>query len=170
MTNPRDFDSYDKLILPGVGAARSAMDQLRESGFIESIKRFRKPILGICLGLQLFSDFSEEGDVECLSLIPGNVLKFDVDLFGLKVPQIGWNKVSICKNDPIFDGVADGEFFYFVNSFYMETDEKYVLGQTLYGISFASVVRSGNYWATQFHPEKSGEIGLKLLNNFCLKC
>lgn len=168
LMNPGDVNLYDKFILPGVGAAKSAMFELNRLGFVDIIKDLKKPVLGICLGLQLLSDFSEEGDVKCLSVIPGVVKKFDST--ALKVPQVGWNRVFVRKNDPIFDGISDGEFFYFVNSFYLQTNDEYVLGETLYGENFPSVVRSENFWATQFHPEKSGDIGSKLLNNFCLKC
>ncbi|HPU94739.1 MAG TPA: imidazole glycerol phosphate synthase subunit HisH [Candidatus Gracilibacteria bacterium] len=170
LSNPGSLNIYDKLILPGVGAAKSAMTQLQENGFVEPLKSFKKPILGICLGLQLFSDFSEEGGVDCLSVIPGVVRRFDFVDRELKVPQIGWNKVFLKKNDSLFDGIQSGEFFYFVNSYYLQTSEDFVIAKTSYGIDFASVVRKENFFATQFHPEKSGEVGLKLLNNFCLKC
>lgn len=174
LSNPNNLKDYDKVILPGVGAAKSAMKELKERKFENFIRNLKVPFLGICLGLQLLSDFSEEGDVKCLSVIPGKVKKFD---FGsgalrrsLKVPQIGWNKVSFCKKDLLFDGMQDGEYFYFVNSYYLETRDEYVLGKTSYGVDFASVVRKGNFWAAQFHPEKSGEVGLKLLYNFCTRC
>ncbi len=170
LSNPGSLNMYDKLILPGVGAAKSAMTQLQKNGFVEVLKSFKKPILGICLGLQLFSDFSEEGGVDCLSVIPGVVRRFDFVDRELKVPQIGWNKVFLKKNDSLFDGIQSGEFFYFVNSYYLQTSEDFVIAKTSYGIDFASVVRKENFFATQFHPEKSGEAGLKLLNNFCLKC
>jgi len=170
LSNPGSLNMYDKLILPGVGAAKSAMTQLQKNGFVEVLKSFKKPILGICLGLQLFSDFSEEGGVDCLSVIPGVVRRFDFVDRELKVPQIGWNKVFLKKNDSLFDGIQSGEFFYFVNSYYLQTSEDFVIAKTSYGIDFASVVRKENFFATQFHPEKSGEVGLKLLNNFCLKC
>lgn len=174
LSNPDNLGNYDKVILPGVGAAKSAMKELKERGFEDTLRDLKVPFLGICLGLQLLANFSEEGDVKCLSVIPGKVKKFN---FGggtlecsLKVPQIGWNNVNFCKKDPLFDGMRDGAYFYFVNSYYLETRDKYVLGRTLYGIDFASVVRKGNFRAVQFHPEKSGEVGLKLLYNFCTKC
>lgn len=170
LSNPGSLNMYDKLILPGVGAAKSAMTQLQKNGFVEVLKSFKNPILGICLGLQLFADFSDEGGVACLSVIPGVVRRFDFIDRELKVPQIGWNKVFLKRNDPLFDGIQSGEFFYFVNSYYLQTPEDFVIAKTSYGIDFASVVRKENFFATQFHPEKSGEIGLKLLNNFCLKC
>lgn len=168
VSNLGELACAKKVILPGVGAAGSAMQSLLEAGFIEAIPRLTVPVLGICLGLQLLADFSEENNVECLSVISGRVRKFPGQ--ELKIPQIGWNKVAFKKRSPFLDGIPSGNYFYFVNSYYLDAAEEDVLGETDYGVSFASIVRKSNFYATQFHPEKSGEIGLKLLRNFCEKC
>lgn len=156
-----------KVIFPGVGAAGSAMSGLKERGFIGALKTFKAPILGICLGMQILLESSEEGDVSCLRIIEGNVKKFDG---GVKIPQIGWNKVKQAGPSPLFNGVPDGSYFYFVNSYFADVNKSFVLGTTNYGVSFPSVIRKENFYGVQFHPEKSGEIGLKLLNNFCKLC
>lgn len=165
---PRELRGAKKVILPGVGAADNAMETLSENGFQKSIPRLKIPFLGICLGMQLLADFSEEGNTKCLSIIPGRVKKFRSRT--LKVPQIGWNKVEIIKPSPLTTGIPDGNYFYFVNSFYFEAPEENISGKTNYGIPFASVVQRNNFYATQFHPEKSGPCGLKLLRNFCELC
>jgi len=157
----------DKVILPGVGAASNAMQNLHSSGFYEVITSLKKPFLGICLGLQLLAEFSEEGKVDCLNIISGTV-KLLPDF--VKKPQIGWNKVNFTKKSPLFMDIPDASYFYFVHSYYFDVSRKYVLGTTDYGVSFPSVIQKNNIYATQFHPEKSGEIGLKLLSNFITKC
>lgn len=166
-SDPVKVSDFDKLVLPGVGAAAPAMQKLRETGFAKILPDLRIPILGICLGLQLLSEFSEEGDTPCLSIIPGKVRKFNSKL---KVPQICWNKVSFKKESALTRGLIDNDFYYFVNSFYFDTDKKYVLASTDYGICFPSIIQKNNFYAVQFHPEKSAENGLQLLNNFCEKC
>ena len=175
--SPEEFSKCDKLIFPGVGAADFAMESLKRSEFIEPIKAFKKPFLGICLGMQLLSEFSEEGGVECLKIVPNSsVLKFYgvADGRALKVPQIGWNRVNFEKTSAessvLFDEIESGEYFYFVNSYYLKCPEKYVLGRTDYGVDFVSAVKKDNFYGVQFHPEKSSEAGQKLLLNFCEKC
>ena len=165
-SNPDDVASAKKIIFPGVGRASYAMKQLRKSGLIDVIKNSKVPFLGICLGLQLLTDFSEEDETDCLSIIPGNVKKFGE---GLRVPEIGWNKVFFSKPSPLFRDIDDGRYFYFVNSYYFD-EEEFAVGKTSYGCEFASVVQKDNFYATQFHPEKSGEVGLELLSNFCELC
>lgn len=165
-SNPDDIANAEKVIFPGVGRASYAMKQLNQRGLIKVIKNLKVPFLGICLGLQLLSDFSEEDDTSCLSIIPGKVKKFGSDL---RVPEIGWNKVSIRKSSPLFEDIDDNNYFYFVNSYYFNSDE-FAVGTTYYGCEFSSVVQKNNFYATQFHPEKSGEVGLKLLFNFCKLC
>ena len=157
----------DKIILPGVGAAGSAMEKLRESGFAEILPRLKIPVLGVCLGLQLLAEFSEEDNTECLSIIPGRVVRFQTDL---KVPHMGWNKVELIKESKLTAGIPTGSFFYFVHSYYLATDLKYVIGQTAYDVNFAAIAQKDNFYATQFHPEKSGQWGMKLLSNFCDLC
>lgn len=156
-----------KVIFPGVGAAGTAMQYLLESGLIDAIGRIQVPFLGICLGLQLLADFSDEDNTQCLSIIPGRVQQFPPTL---KVPQIGWNSVIITQPSPLTDGIPDESFFYFVNSYYFDAPAENTLGMTPYGLEFPSIVRKDNFYGVQFHPEKSGEIGLRLLRNFCEKC
>lgn len=171
--DPERLGVFKKVILPGVGAARPAMEMLQKHGFDKRIPKLNVPVLGICLGMQLLGDFSEEEDTACLSIIPGRVKKFQS---GLKVPQIGWNQVNVsnmgtvpvCGTVPILEGIADGSYFYFVNSYYFDSEPKFSLGTTLYGSRWSSIVEKENFIGVQFHPEKSGEQGLRLLKNFCL--
>lgn len=165
---PQELRNAKKVILPGVGAAGSAMKMLCKSGFKKSIPRLKIPFLGICLGMQLLADFSEEDAAPCLSIIPGQVKKFRSR--ALKVPQIGWNKVKVTKPSSLMVGIPDESYFYFVNSFYFDAPQENVVGKTNYGLSFVSVVQKNNFYATQFHPEKSGPSGLQLLRNFCELC
>lgn len=164
INDPKKLVGFDKVILPGVGAANSAMGKLKESGFAEILPKLRVPTLGVCLGLQLFADFSSEGNTECLSIVPGEVKKFKTDL---KVPHMGWNKVELIKESPLTYGIPNNSFFYFVHSYYLETEDKFVIGKTAYGINFPAIIQKNNFYAVQFHPEKSGEWGLRLLANFC---
>jgi glutamine amidotransferase len=144
------------------------MNALKKKGFVEPIKALKKPFLGICLGMQLLSEFSEEGKVKCLDLIPGKVKKFQSR--ELKIPQIGWNKVNVVKKNALFDGIKNQDYFYFVNSYYFDAQAEYVIRTSDYSLKFPSVVLKNNFYAVQFHPEKSGKSGLKLLSNFCNKC
>jgi len=155
------------IVLPGVGAFREAMHNLEELGLVELLKaqvQSGKPFLGICLGLQLLFETSEEdGYTPGLGILPGRIVRFPG---GLKVPQIGWNKVEFDRNCPLFDGLAADPYFYFVHSYFLETDAPIVVGVTEYGCKFPSVVWKDNIYATQFHPEKSGRAGLQILANF----
>lgn len=164
ISDPKKLVDFDKVILPGVGAAGSAMEKLKESGFAEILPKLKVPTLGVCLGLQLFADFSFEGNTKCLSVIPGEVKKFQTEL---KVPHMGWNKVEFIKESPLTIGIPNDSFFYFVHSYYLETEDKFIIGKTAYGINFPAIIQKNNFYAVQFHPEKSGEWGLKLLANFC---
>ena len=165
------IEKADCLILPGVGAAGEGMRNLQKSGLDKVIKKEiikGKKFLGICLGMQLLFERSEEGNVECLGLLKGRVKKFKRER---KVPQIGWNQVRI-KNaelgikNKLFNKISDNSYFYFVNSFYCTPEDKsLIVGETEYGEKFASVIIKNNIIATQFHPEKSGILGIKLLNN-----
>jgi glutamine amidotransferase len=153
----------DGAILPGVGAFYDAMQEI--SHLKEIIRSLGdKPFLGICLGLQLLFTESEEGGRNPgLNVIPGDVVRFKGNI---KVPHMGWNRVKIVKKTPLLDGISNGSYFYFVHSYFGVPDDKFVTGVTTYGINFPSVIESGNVLATQFHPEKSGDNGLKLLDNF----
>ncbi len=159
----------DRLVLPGVGAFASCMKALRERGF-ESLVRERAasgtPLLGICVGMQMLFEVSEEfGTTDGLGLLRGRVRRFESDLV---VPQVGWNRIHQKQAHPLFADVADGSFCYFVHSFYCEpSDKEVVIGETEYGQAYASVVASGNICGVQFHPEKSQQVGLRMLKNFC---
>lgn len=163
----KSLDPAKKVIFPGVGAAGSAMQNLRECRFDSAIKKIEAPFLGICLGMQLLFEHSQENDTNCLGIIKGRVRKFGDDV---KVPQIGWNKVKIEQNDQLFKDIPDESYFYFVNSYFVDCEDKFALGTSAYGKIFNAAVRQQNFWGVQFHPEKSGDIGLKLLSNFCELC
>lgn len=154
------------IIFPGVGSARAGMKNLKKKGLdktiISAIER-GKPLLGICLGMQLLLSYSEEGKTDCLNLIEGNVKRFKGPL---KIPQIGWNRVFF-KNSHLSRGIKNNSFFYFVNSYYCDVaDASAQKGATDYGMSFCSVIEKKNIFGVQFHPEKSGKTGLQLLQNF----
>ncbi|MEK7354469.1 MAG: imidazole glycerol phosphate synthase subunit HisH [Chloroflexota bacterium] len=163
--------SAQAVILPGVGAAADGMANLKKRRLVGAIRRLideNKPFLGVCLGLQvLLSSTEEDGGQECLGIIPGRVRKLPLEGKDLKIPHMGWNQVKQKISHPIFEGVPDEANFYFVHSYYAEPEDKsLVAGETDYGISFCSVLARGNLVATQFHPEKSGDIGLKIYDNF----
>lgn len=159
----------DKVVFPGVGAAASCMRALRSRGLDAAIRQHRAPVLGICLGMQVLTQFSTEGvdEVPCLAVLPGETSRISGDV---KLPQIGWNSVMSRGEDPLFDGLDSGEHFYFLHSYRVRTEERYVLAETEYGSPFPSAVRRENFWGVQFHPEKSGPAGLRLLRNFVEKC
>lgn len=164
LTNDPDrLYKAEKIIFPGVGEASTTMQHLHENHLSELITSYDKPFLGICLGLQLMCRHSEEGDVDCLDVFDLPVRRFP-EQPGLKIPHMGWNTVSF-DDDHLFDGIAQDSYFYFVHSYYAALSED-TIGQTTYGVSFASVIARDNYMATQFHPEKSGAVGQLLLNNF----
>jgi len=158
----------DKMIFPGVGEANWAMDQLKQRNLEQTLNDFKKTgrsILGICLGSQIILDHSEESDTKCLGLVPGNAKLFSSKM-GLKIPHIGWNTVEH-SGQGIFKGIPKDASFYFVHSYYVEPlDKNNIIGITNYGINFCSGVKFENITAFQFHPEKSGEVGLQLLRNF----
>jgi len=169
--DPEKVRAAGRVIFPGVGAAGETMSNLRKLGLDrvlrEEVFLAGKPLLGICIGVQVIFERSEENDAECLGLLPGRVRRFPARA-GLKVPQIGWNSVRRLKPHPLLEGVPDEAEFYFVNSYYpAPARAEQVFGVTEYGLEFASVVASENLVATQFHLEKSGRVGLRMLNNFC---
>ncbi len=167
--DPAAFAGADRMIFPGVGEARAAMTELGKSGLDETVRSFYasgKPLLGICIGCQIALDASEERSVRCLGLVKGRVQRF-ARRPGLKIPHMGWNQVNPRRDHPVWAGIKPGSSFYFVHSYYPKPEERdVVLAETEYGISFASALGCGNFVATQFHPEKSGKVGLKLLANF----
>jgi imidazole glycerol-phosphate synthase subunit HisH len=168
VSRPEEITAAERLVLPGVGAAQATMDSLRQSGVLEPMtQRVRDdavPFLGICIGLQILFDHSEEGDVDTLAWIPGQVRRFpDTD----RVPQIGWNEVRFQRPHPVTKGIPEAGHFYFVNSYHaVPADDGDILGRTDYSVEFCSVAARNNIVATQFHAEKSGELGLRLLEGF----
>ena len=167
--SPEPLLATDRLIFPGVGDAKAAMTVLERSGLADAVRSFfgsGKLILGICVGSQIVLDASEENDATCLGLVPGTARRFPDDM-GLKVPHMGWNQVENIEGRALFDGIAPGTSFYFVHSYYPDpVHEEHRLATTEYGITFAAGVQRDNLTAVQFHPEKSGEAGLRLLSNF----
>jgi len=167
-SSPEDVLKSEILVLPGVGAFRAAMDELRSRNLIEPILEHisqDKPFLGICLGLQLLFDTSEEdGPVDGLSILPGSVMRFSDDL---TVPHMGWNQLTQVKECPLFKSIPNNAYFYFVHSYYVSpSDSGCIVGETEYGLSFASAVSWNNAFAVQFHPEKSQNYGILMLKNF----
>jgi glutamine amidotransferase len=170
--DPQKFKNYDRMILPGVGAFGDAMEHLRVSGADEAIIEFAKsgrPLLGICLGMQLLFEKSYEfGEHRGLGLIKGEVVPFDKSAFPhhLKVPHMGWNELFVQKTSPLFSQLPKAFYLYFVHSFHAKTSDEVAIGKTLYGYEFVSAVQKENVFGLQPHPEKSHENGLKILRNF----
>jgi imidazole glycerol-phosphate synthase subunit HisH len=168
VTDPQAVDDASAVVLPGVGAFRDCMRNLEQASLLEPVVRTiqkGKPYLGICLGLQiLFTESEEFGIYKGLDILKGKVVRFQVNL---KVPHMGWNNVKILHGPPIFDGINDDSFFYFVHSFYVAPDDNNIVAATTdYGVTFTSMVWKENIFATQFHPEKSQDAGLRILRNF----
>ena len=159
--NPEEINSADKIIFPGVGEATSAMKYLREKKLDSIIKSLKQPTIGICLGMQLMCKYSEEGNTDCLGLFDLNVKMFKG---GLKIPQVGWNNIFNLKGE-LFNGIKEYEFMYFVHGYYVEKN-KYSIAETNYITDFSSAIQKNNFYAVQFHPEKSSEAGQKILLNF----
>lgn len=172
VSSDRDFIlNADAVVLPGVGAFADAMENLKKHGMIDIIRTViesGKPFLGICLGLQLLFEYSEEGgeNVQGLNILKGAIRQLPQNM-NLKVPHMGWNLLDIKVDSPLFEGLTKEPYVYFVHSYYLDTTDKdLVIAETSYGITFSVAVQKGNVFATQFHPEKSGEIGLEMLRNF----
>jgi len=151
----------DKVIFPGVGHAKAAMDNLKATGLDEVIPSLNQPVLGICLGMQLLCDFHTEGNVNGLGVFDVNVKKFDTSL---KVPQIGWNQIENLKSD-LFKSIDEKAFMYLVHSYYVPLNDA-CIAETNYGIKYASALQKDNFYGVQFHPEKSGKVGAQILKNF----
>jgi len=172
VTEADKLKRYDKIILPGVGAFGDAMKSLEATGMREAVVDFsssNKPLLGICLGMQLlFEKSCEFGETNGLGLIPGVVVEFDKNKFKtrLKVPHMGWNEIFIQKRSPLLKGLADETYLYFVHSFHATCRDEYIIGKTTYGYDFPSIVQKDNIFGFQPHPEKSHDNGLKILKNF----
>lgn len=160
--NPDEINSADKVIFPGVGEASSAMRFLKEKKLDQVLKNLKQPTLGICLGMQLMCKHSQEGNTECLGIFDSNVLKFESSV--LKVPQIGWNTIAEL-NSKLFTGIKENEYMYFVHSYYAELCIN-TIALTNYEINYSSALQKNNFYGVQFHPEKSGKIGEKIIENF----
>jgi glutamine amidotransferase len=173
--DPEEVFAADRVVLPGQGAMRDCMRELRESGLQDAVLHAaaNKPLMGVCVGMQMLLDHSEEQDTPGLGLIPGRVLRFrldgrlQADGSRYKVPQMGWNRVFQQQPHPLWDGVPDGAYFYFVHSFYAQPSQTaHSAGETDYGARFTCTLARDNIFATQFHPEKSADHGLALYRNF----
>ncbi len=161
--SPDKIKSASGVVFPGVGAFKSAIERL--NAMRDVIDSLEVPILGICLGMQLFATESEEGGLhKGLNYIPGKVVRFPPSVG--KVPHMGWNTLKIVRKTEILEGIESGKFVYFVHSYYMQTDDEFVISKTDYGIDFPSGIERGDYFGFQFHPEKSGKVGLRILENF----
>ena len=177
-SSPDEVHAAERVVLPGQGAMRDCMRELHDSGLMPAVldAAAHKPLFGVCVGMQMLLDHSAEGDAggtPSLGLIPGEVVKFDLagqhqpDGSRYKVPQMGWNQVAQTQAHALWQGIPDNSFFYFVHSFYARPlDARHTAGVTEYGQSFTSVLARGNIFATQFHPEKSADLGLTLYRNF----
>jgi glutamine amidotransferase len=156
--------SADRVVLPGVGAAADAMQRLRDNGLVDLIRGLQQPVLGICLGMQLLADASEEEDVDCLGIIPGVARRLQVR-DGFPVPNMGWCPVTRLTEAPVLEGIDDGSYFYFVHSYALPPSE-YTIATARHAEAFSAVVGRDNFIAAQFHPERSSADGARLLRNF----
>jgi glutamine amidotransferase len=161
--DPALITAADKVIFPGVGEASTAMEYLRERGLDELIRGLRQPVLGICLGMQLMCSYSEENDTACLGIFEERVRKFS-GAGGLKVPQIGWNNIYDLRT-PLFEGVGENSYCYFVHGYYASLGAQ-TIGKTEYGQAYSSALHRDNFYGVQFHPEKSAQVGERILTNF----
>ncbi|MVN22165.1 imidazole glycerol phosphate synthase subunit HisH [Mucilaginibacter arboris] len=165
ISHESDFEQYDRYIIPGVGHAGAAMGKLENTGLVPAIRQLKKPVLGVCVGMQLITAFSEEGNAGLLNIVPVKTLRFQEDT-SLKVPHTGWNRVYSRETDDLFKGIDQDAYFYFVHSYFIEYNNLYTLASTQYGIEFSAAIRKDNFFGVQFHPEKSGSAGETLLKNF----
>lgn len=170
--NPAEIRKADKLILPGVGAFRDAREALRSTGLDRVVQEEAgkgKPLMGICLGMQMLFDRSYEyGEYEGLGLIPGEIVPMEGRIpKDLPIPHIGWNELMLKQPSPLMKNTANGDYVYFVHSYYAETPAEYVIATTDYGVEMTAAVQNDNVYGCQFHPEKSSEVGLSILKAFC---
>jgi glutamine amidotransferase len=162
------INDADKVLIPGVGTAKAAMKSIQEKGLLECLQNLKQPTLGICLGMQLMVNHSEEGDVHCLDQIPGEVKRMQVG--DLRLPHMGWNQITPVEDaadsgNKLFKGIPAGSYFYFVHGFAV-APSKYTYANCDYGMTFSASIRKGNFYGVQFHPERSGPVGAQLLKNF----
>ncbi len=165
--NEAEIIRAEKIIFPGVGEASFAVRKLHVLNLFSVLRMCSKPMLGICLGLQLMAEKSDEGNVACLGILPGTAKKFDDE--NVKVPHMGWNEVEVIKESKLFVGIENCERFYFANSFYLPLNE-FTTGKSKHDIQFSASMEKGNFYGVQFHPEKSSEAGLQVLKNFIELC
>lgn len=163
-TDPQRLRDASHVILPGVGAAADCMARLRQAGLVDTIRGLQQPVLGICVGMQLLFESSEEGNVDCIGLLPGRVGRLP-NRAELPVPHMGWNQLEFAPGSPLLRDIAPGDYVYFVHSYAAPVSEA-TLATTTYGEPFSAVVRQGNVYGAQFHPERSARVGAQLLRNF----
>jgi glutamine amidotransferase len=159
-----EIRSAPRVILPGVGAAADAMARLRNNHVADLLPSLTQPVLGICLGMQLLFERSEEGETDCLGILPDSVRRLQ-PMAGRPVPHMGWNQLSPVREDPLLDGIAPNDYVYFVHSFAVPVSDV-TLASADYGVTLSAIVRRGNFWGTQFHPERSAGVGARVLANF----
>lgn len=165
LTHDPDVINYAAgVILPGVGSAKYAMESLNKNALVDVIRNLKTPLLGICLGMQLLYEYSSEGDVDCLGVIPGHINRFIPDT-NLIVPHMGWNDLNLEKHSPLIESLGQSDNLYFVHSFYAPLNEA-TIASCDYGVRFSAIVQNNNFYGMQFHPEKSGILGERLLRNF----
>ena len=162
--DPKTIREADRVIFPGVGEARAAMQYLNQTGLSDVIRNLRQPVLGICIGMQLLCRHSEEGDVDCLGIFDVPVVRFRPSSPEFKVPQMGWNTIEKFEN-PLFMNLHEGDYVYYVHSYHIPLCP-YTIAQTDYDGYYSAALHKDNFWATQFHPEKSGSVGEQILRNF----
>jgi glutamine amidotransferase len=162
--DPREVQNAQRVILPGVGSAADAMKRLHATGLAEVLPTLKQPVLGICLGMQLLFSHSEEGAVDCLGIIPDTVRRLKAEP-GRPVPHMGWNNLVTLRGDPLLENISESDYVYFVHSFAAPVSDV-TLARTDYGAQVSAVVRRGNFWGTQFHPERSASPGSRILANF----
>lgn len=163
-TDPARLQAASHVLLPGVGAASDCMSRLQRAGLVDTIRQLQQPLLGICVGMQLLFEASDEGNVACLGLLPGRVQRFQ-DRDDLPVPHMGWNQLEFAGASPLLENIQNGDYVYFVHSFAAPVSSL-TLATTQYGEPFAAVVQRGNVYGAQFHPERSAKVGAQLLHNF----
>jgi glutamine amidotransferase len=163
-TDPSVLKRASHVILPGVGAAADCMGRLQKAGLVETIRKLDQPLLGICVGMQLLFESSEEGNVSCLGMLPGRVRRFS-DRDALPVPHMGWNQLEFERGSPLLNDIAVGDYVYFVHSYSAPVTDA-TLATSRYGDVFSAVVQRGNVYGAQFHPERSARVGAQLLRNF----
>lgn len=159
-----EIQAADKVILPGVGSAPAAMSSIQQKGLLEPLRNLTQPVLGICLGMQLLTRHSAEGQVDCLNVVPAPVEAMQAS-DGIRLPHMGWNELTAIEQHPLLNGIETGSYFYFVHSFAVPVGA-YTLATSNYGQAFSAVIANGNFMGAQFHPERSGKAGARLLANF----